>query len=143
MEEPLFADKSHPPDDADLARVLGGSKRHWDKLVAAVQKLRADVATGWKYYTGKYGWTFIARDKRRNVLYLKPRAKCFLASLALGDKALAAAEEAAGRSELPTGLVESIRNSLKYPEGRAVRIEVHSAADVATIEKLVAIRLAN
>ena len=143
MDEPVFADKSHSPTETELAETLGRAKTHWDKLVAALRELNPAAATEWKFYSGKSGWTFIARDKRRNLLYLRPLAKRFLASLAFGDQALAAAEDAAQRSELPPEFVQSIRESPKYPEGRAVRVEVSSAADAKLVSALLAIKIAN
>ena len=36
-----------------------------------------------------------------------------------------------------------VRQSPKYPEGRAVRVEVKTAADVKIAKKLLAIKMAN
>jgi hypothetical protein len=139
MAEPIFADKSHQPDDADLADTLGRAKRHWDTLVAHVQQASPAATAEWKFYTAKYGWTFVVREKRRNLFYLKPLAKCFTVSLAFGDKAVDAAEQ----SDLPDEIVKPIRQSPKLPEGRAVRINVTSASHVAIAKKLLAIKAAN
>jgi hypothetical protein len=139
MEEPIFADKHHRPDEADLARVLGPAKRHWDALVAHIRKAIPEATAEWKHYAGKSGWTFVVRDKRRNLLYMKAAAKRFGVSLAFNDKAVQAAEE----SDLPAHVVAPIRQSPKYPEGRAVRIEVASAADLAIAKKLLAIKTAS
>ena len=139
MEEPVLADKSHEPTDADLARVLGRVKSHWDKLVAHVRAVNAGGTAEWKFYSAKYGWTFVVREKRRNLLYMKPAEKRFTASFAFGDKAVDAAEQ----SDLPEHIVKPIRQSPKYPEGRAVRVEVTSATDVTIAKKLLAIKMAN
>lgn len=139
MEEPVFADKAHQPNDADLTAVLGRTKRHWDNLLAHMEEANARATMEWKFYIPKYGWTFVMRDKRRNLCYLKPLAKHFLVSFALGKKAVDAAEQ----SDLPADVVKSIRESPKYPEGRVARIEVRTAPDVAIVRKLLAIKTAN
>ena len=137
MEEPVFADKAHEPTDRDLATALGRAKRHWDALVTQVQKVSPDATAAWKHYAGKYGWTFVVREKRRNLLYLKPAEKRFTASLALGEDAVAALRQ----SGLPDALVQTIEQSPKYPEGRPARIDVASAADLKIATKLVAVKL--
>ncbi len=139
MEEPVFSDESRRPSDSDLARVLGPAKRHWDSLVVHIQEVNQGGTAEWKHYAGKSGWTYVVRDKRRNLLYLKPSAKRFTVSFAFGDKAVQAAEQ----SDLPDRVVKPIRESPKYPEGRAVRIEVTSATDVAIAWKLLAMKMAN
>jgi hypothetical protein len=139
MHEPLFADKSHRPTDTELVAVLGRTKRHWDSLVAHVREVNPTVEAEWKFYTAKFGWTFVARAKRRNLLYLTPDQKRFRVSLAFGDKAVAAAEQ----SDLPERVIKPIRESPKYPEGRAVRIEVTSARDLAIARQLLALKIAN
>jgi len=139
VEEPLFADKSPRPTDADLAEVLGRAKRHWDSFAAHIREVIVGGTAEWKHYAGKSGWTFVVRDKRRNVAYMKPSAKRFTVSFAFGDQAVEAAE----RSDLPDHVVKPIRQSPKYPEGRAVRIEVTSAKGVGVVKKLLAIKMAN
>ncbi|MHC4076909.1 MAG: DUF3788 family protein [Planctomycetota bacterium] len=140
MEEPMFPDKAHMPEDADLQRVLGGTKRHWDNLTAHAVAANPAATPEWKYYTKKSGWTFLLRGKRRNVLYMRPTGKRrFLVAFAFGKKAVAAAEE----SDLPAHVVEEIRQAPQYPEGRQVLVEVTSAADVKIAKKLLAIKMAN
>jgi hypothetical protein len=137
MDEPIFCDKQHVPTEADLADALGRAKGVWDRVVAEGQVGNAGVTAEWKHYAGKSGWTLVLRAKQRNVLYLKPLAKQFLACFALGEKAMAAAEQA----DLPAPLREVLRAAPLYPEGRAVRICVKSAADAAMVGKLLAIKI--
>ncbi len=140
MEEPVFPDKSHPPDDAALAAVLGRAKVHWDRLLADALAAAPDATPEWKYYTKKSGWTFLLRGKRRNVLYMWPTSKgCFIVCFALGEKAVQAVED----SDLPADIIEAIRMAPKYPEGRPARVVVKVAADVKVARKLLAIKLAN
>ncbi len=139
MDEPIFADKAHMPTDADLAVTLGRTKRHWDALVAHIHETYPSAAAGWKFYPGKSGWTFVVREKKRNLVYMKPMAKAFTAALALGDKAVAALAD----TDLPADLVESIRQSPKYPEGRPARTAVSKATDLTIVTRLLAVKAAN
>ncbi|MGD8451809.1 MAG: DUF3788 family protein [Phycisphaerae bacterium] len=140
MDEPLFPDKSHKPTDADLQAVLGAAKRHWDSLTAHALEADPAAVPEWKYYMKKTGWTFLLRGKRRNLLYMRPVAKGrFNVTFVFGDKAAKAAEE----SDLPEHVVEEIRQSPKYPEGRAARVEVKTAADPKIARQLLAIKLAH
>jgi hypothetical protein len=63
----------------------------------------------------------------------------FLASFALGEKAVRAAHE----SDLPASLLEVIDSARKYAEGRGVRLEVREPGDVEAIEKLTVIKMKN
>ncbi len=138
MEEPVFPDKSQVPRETDLARVLGRAKHHWDTLKAYALEADPTATEEWKYYTKKSGWTFRVKNKRRNLLYMQPRGKGrFTTGLMFGKKTVEAAE----RSDLPEQVIEMIRQSPQYPEGRMIRVEVTKAADVKVVKKLFTIRM--
>jgi hypothetical protein len=63
----------------------------------------------------------------------------FLASFALGEKAVKAAHE----SNLPAEILDVIDNAPRYAEGRGVRFEVRSAKDVRNVEQIAIIKIAN
>ena len=137
MDEPVFLDKSHVPEDADLAEVLGRTKRHWDDLQAHALDADPAATPKWTYESKKSGWTFAVKGKRRNLMYLKPLMGYFRAGFALGDEAVQAVEQ----SNLPEAVIEIVRQAQKYPEGRGVRVEVKTAADVKIAKKLLAIKM--
>jgi hypothetical protein len=139
MEEPMFPDKNRPPRDADLARVLGRAKRGWDELAAHIAEAAPEAKAEWKHYGKRSGWVFVVRGKRHNLMYMIAHEKHFVASFAFGGKAV----QAALQSDLPAAIIEMIRQSPKYPEGRAVRVAVKSAADVKVVQRLLAIKLDN
>ncbi|MEW6251345.1 MAG: DUF3788 family protein [Planctomycetota bacterium] len=138
MDQPLFPDKSQAPDDAVLTKALGRARRAWDSLVEHAQALQPSATPEWKYYSSKAGWTFVVRGPRHNLLYLSPQRGRFKLSLTYGERAVAAAEHA----DLPPETLQLVRESPKYPEGRAIRMEVVSAADAAIARKLLDIKLA-
>jgi Protein of unknown function (DUF3788) len=82
------------------------------------------------------GWVRTAlplRKGKRRIVYLSPREGFFLASFALGDRAIAAMKVANISVEL----------GKRYAEGTALRIEVHTAADVELVKQVAAIKIAN
>jgi hypothetical protein len=134
MPANAFIGSAKPPTDGELAAALGGAKAQWDRLLADL-----DLTAEWNSYSPKAGWALRLKREKRNIVYLSPCRGCFLASFALGDRAVAAAREA----KLPPGLVKIIDGARRYAEGTAVRIEVKGAGDLAAVRKLVEIKLAH
>ena len=56
-----------------------------------------------------------------------------------GEKAVAVVE----KSDLPQELITELKNARKYAEGRGLRIDVKSPADVENIKKRVEIKANN
>ena len=67
------------------------------------------------------------------------RTGYFLASFALGEKAV----QAARKSGLPAAVLDAIDHAPKYAEGRGVRFEVRRKQDVASIEELAMLKVAS
>ncbi|MGA7412675.1 MAG: DUF3788 domain-containing protein [Bryobacteraceae bacterium] len=134
-----FIGKSQKPTESDLAEQLGGTKGMWDQLLAELAKEFDLVTTEWNSYSPKAGWSLRLKRGERNIVYLSPGHNCFMASFALGDKAVRAARE----SKLPKTLMQIIDGSKRYAEGTAVRLDVKGLKDLVAIKKLVAIKLEN
>jgi len=116
------------PSDADLAAALGSVHALWERLRAAVA-----LPGEWHSYSKKAGWSMRLKSGDRNVVYLIPGKGAFDVSFALGDRAVAAAREA--------GLAHLVDGAKRYAEGTAVRFTVAKVKDIATVEKLVRIKL--
>jgi len=139
MEQNAFAGQARKPTGAALASVLGKSEPLWRGLVADLKReLKLDAAE-WHSSSVKLGWSLRLQLKRRNIVYLGPRAGYFVAAFALGDKAVAAAQQ----SELPAPVIKIINEAKRYAEGTAVRIEVRQAEDVAAVKALAKIKTEN
>jgi Protein of unknown function (DUF3788) len=131
-----FVGSPEQPTDQELTAALGPAKALWDKLVADLA-LRHNVATReWNCYSRKAGWSLRLKRGKRAIVYLSPSRGCFMASFALGEKAVAAA-----RAKLPFGVVQAIDKAKLYPEGRAVRLDVKSSKDLKTVETLAVVKL--
>lgn len=134
-----FADKANPPQDVELAQTLGRSSLHWRAIVEATLPDRASLDASWVYSGAAWGWSLRLSRRKRNLVYLTPREKHFIAGFALGERAVKAAR-AAG---LPEAILGVIRDAKKYAEGRAVRIEVRKKSDRDAVLGLLSIKAEN
>ena len=135
-----FGDKSKQPTEEDLKVTLGNTYVHWHSLQKQITSLYT-ASPEWGFATKNTGWGLRLRAEKgkRVVLYMTPCKGYFLASFALGEKAVKAAHE----SDLPLAVLEIIDGSKKYAEGRGVRLEVRSPEDVLNIVKLASSQMAN
>lgn len=134
-----FDDKTKPPQDDDLAAVLGKSYRLWKELKEAISAKYAPIAAEWGFSGKAYGWGLRLKRDKRAILYMTPCNEYFLVSFALGEKAVAAAHQ----SKLPAAILKAIDDAPRYAEGRGVRFEIHSAKDIRHMETLAEIKMAD
>ena len=134
-----FEDKSKQPNADELAQVLGKSHSLWNELQRAVCSLFSPALVEWGYASKSTGWGMRIKTEKRVIVYMTPCRGYFRASFALGEKAV----QAAHNDKLPAKILAAIDAAPKYAEGRGVRIEVRTKADVKAIAKLAAIKLAN
>lgn len=133
----VFDDKARQPTEADLAKALKGSFVFWNELKERIASRFAPLTFEWGFAGKAYGWGLRLKHKKRAILYMTPCEAYFLASFALGEKAVEAAHEA----DLPSTLLEIIDSAKRFAEGRGVRLKVASARDVRHIEKLAVIKM--
>lgn len=127
-----FIGRATQPKHAELAHALGDVIGLWDALVVGLET-EFGLKQEWNSYSTKYGWSLRLKKKERNVVYLAPYAGEFAVMLILGAKALAAARKELAR--------EVFAGAIKYPEGTAIRVPIHSQADFAIVRRLVAAKL--
>jgi hypothetical protein len=123
-----FIGKAAAPSEAELAAELGAAKVLWQRLCEEVA-----LPGEWHSYSKKAGWSMRLRRGDRNIVYLVPGRGEFDVSLALGDRAVAAARE--------RGLAKMVDGAKRYAEGTAVRFAVKGPKDVVMVKKLVEIKL--
>jgi hypothetical protein len=133
-----FIGKAHQPSQKELATELGPAKLLWDRLLADLAKLQID-GTEWNSYSRKAGWALKVKHGARTILYMSPARGWFMASFALGDKAL----QAARKGRLPDSVIKLIGAAKRYAEGTAVRIEVRTAKDLPVVRKLAVAKMEN
>ena len=134
-----FVGKAAAPTEEDLAAALGAAKAAWDQLLAELAHECGLSSREWNSYSRKAGWSLRLKSGERNIVYLSPGSGCFMASFALGDRAVRAARE----SKLPKRVLEIIAGAKRYAEGTAVRLDVSAVRDLAGVKKLAQIKLQN
>ncbi|HEY9227735.1 MAG TPA: DUF3788 family protein [Gemmatimonadaceae bacterium] len=136
----VFTDRSKPPSDHDVAAALGRTATLWVKVQQQIAvRLPGDVATVWGYTSKSTGWGLRVKQGDRIIVYLTPCEGYFLASFALGQKAV----DAARAERLPKALLAVIDAAPKYAEGRGVRLRVRASADAQNVVRLAAIKAAS
>jgi|SRR5208283_3398229 len=134
-----FIGQPKAPTDRDLIAELGPSKKYWDRLLTEMAAECGLVMRECNSYSSKVGWSLRLQRRTRNIVYLSPHRGSFMASFALGNKAVLAARA----SELPKRVPKIIGEARKYAEGTAVRIEVTTSEDVEVVKKLAKAKLEN
>lgn len=134
-----FDDKTKPPQDDDLAAVLGKSYEWWNELHESISATYAPVKSEWGFSGKAYGWGLRLKRDKRAILYMTPCRGYFLVSFALGQKAVAAAHA----SILPAAILKTIDDAPTFAEGRGVRFEIHGVKGIRHMETLAEIKMAN
>jgi hypothetical protein len=137
MAVSVFDDKSRQPTEADLARALKGSFVFWNELKERISSRFTPLTFEWGFTSKTTGWGLRLKRKDRIVLYMTPCDGYFLASFALGEKAV----QAAHKGDLPSSLLKIIDSARKFAEGRGVRLKVTTGSDVRHAEKLAVIKM--
>lgn len=137
----FFHDKSTPPSDATLKAALAETAGLWNQLIARLAAHFPLVDVVWAFASKKTGWSARINHGKRTIIYLLPGDGWFQVSLALGEKAAAAARD----SELRDALLPLIDAAPKYAEGRGIRFEIHRGDDdkVAIAEALARLKMAH
>ena len=135
----VFDDKARRPTEADLARALKRSFVFWNDIQKRMAAKFTPLTFEWGFSSKSTGWGLRLKHKERTILYMTPCEGYFLASFALGEKAV----QAARHNKLPAAIMQEVDRAPKYAEGRGVRLKVTSARDVGNIEKLAVIKMSN
>jgi hypothetical protein len=122
-----------PPSDAQVRRTLGPAVKAWDALLDPARKRTRE----WKRYGKKDPWSVRVNEGQRTVLWLVPEEGVLRVAVILGEKAVA--RGLAG--PLSQKLKRDLREATLYPEGRALRYRMKSAARVRDVERLVDLKL--
>jgi hypothetical protein len=130
----------HPerPTTEEVDTALGPSAPLWHEFV---EWAHAHGAEGeeWKCASPKYGWSLRLQHKKRNIVHMAPCPGYVHVAFVLGERAVAAAKEA----RLPRHVHEELEHAPRYPEGTGLRLTLKKHADLAAIEKLAQIKMAN
>lgn len=131
--------KSAAPTEDQLAKTLSTAHTFWNGFIDKVTTAHPATKMEWKYYKSDSTWRYILRLRQRNLAYLRPSPGSFLVSLALSENSIHAAEKLG----VSKSLLDQVRASPLFPEGRAVRIVVTTAADMKSALLLTDAKAAN
>jgi hypothetical protein len=135
-----FDDKTKRPLENDLAAVLGKVLVRWNELKRLIASRFDPCSEEWGFTSKNTGWGLRLKHGKRIILYMTPCRGHFLASLALGEKAVKAARE----SNLPKSIMETIESARKYAEGRGIRLAIQkNASDVRNVVRLAVIKMSH
>jgi hypothetical protein len=118
---------------ARVRKSLGPAVAAWDAFLDPVRRRTIE----WKRYRAQDPWSVRVYEGKRTVLWLVPEKGVLRVAVILGEKAVA--RGLAGR--LSQKLRGELRNATRYPEGRAVRYRMKSAARVRDVERLVDLKV--
>ncbi|MDH3455806.1 MAG: DUF3788 family protein [Gemmatimonadota bacterium] len=137
----MAAKRSGPPKSlvpappvGELRDLLGRCYRVFDRVAHP----SPSVTSEWRCYKKGTPPVLKVIDGKRTLYYVRPDRGSVHVTVVLGRLACDAA--LAGR--VPAHLHDVIRSAKQFPEGRAVRLELHRLADVADVEALLAVKLA-
>lgn len=131
-----FRDEVCSPTGDAVQCVLGNAHPTWAQLLALVAERIGPVSEVWKYTSANTGWGLRVVRNDRVILYLTPQQDQFIVSLALGERAVAAARTA----RLSARVLEAIEEAPRYAEGRGVRILVRDGRYIRTLTRLAQIK---
>jgi hypothetical protein len=134
-----FIGRTEAPAAADLEKALGAVKPLWDALIAEMAAEHGVSTLEWKSYSIKYGWSLRLLRGKRTILWLVPFEGSFQAMLILGDRAMKAARQCG----LSARALRILDEAPKYPEGTGIRLLIKGPKDLATVRKLVVVKVEN
>jgi hypothetical protein len=123
------------PSESELRGLLGRRYQLFEKVAHP----RSGVSGEWRSYKKDTPPVFKVIDDKRTLYYVRPEKGSLRVSFLITRRAADAA--LAGR--LPRHVRAALRSAHEFPEGLAVRLELHRLADIAEVEALLAVKLAS
>ena len=122
------------PPEPELRRLLG--RRY--PLFEKVAHPRPGVSGEWRCY--KKGASLLLKviDGKRTLYYVRPDTDSVQVSFLISRKA----KDAALAGRIPRRIRTALQSAQQFPEGLAVRLELHRLAEVADVEALLKVKLA-
>lgn len=133
----VFTDKAKRPGEEELSEALGETKRLWDALKGYANENYSNLIEDWKHYGKNSGWTMKLLMKKRNLFFLYPGQGQFVVVFVFGDRAVQAVEN----SSLPQDILDALKASPKYAEGRGLRVTVKTPQDLEHVKTLLTIKI--
>lgn len=130
--------RSPTSDAGQWKSTLGRAYPLWAGVVRVVEELASPLDIEWKPSKSAFGRLCLLRYKKRTLVYLLPEEASVTVAIVLGERAYGLAMASTLSAAIKTALSEA----RPYAEGRGIRVPVRASRDLATIRKLVTIKLA-
>ena len=111
----------------------------WQEIAAFTIQNYPQAVAEWHFSGEKFGWSYRINDHKRVLVYLLPRDGFFKVALVFGQKAL----DQIMASEISETIKTELENTKKYAEGKGIRIAVNDRSNLADLQKLIQIKIAN
>jgi len=134
--KPCLNDKDEFPDDEVLSRALGKVKPAWDAFMTLLDESYPLFTREWRYYRDGNNWLYKVTKKKKTICWVSVWSKAFKTTFYFPDRA----EEPIVASRLKKEYVEQFLNGKRYGKIRGVSGTVKKPSDLASIEKLIAIK---
>jgi hypothetical protein len=124
-------------DAAQWKATLGRAYAPWAGIVRVVEALASPLEIQWRPSKIAFGHVCLLRHRQRTLLYLLPEQASITVAIVIGERAYGLAMA----STLSVAVKSSLAAARPYAEGRGIRVPVRTKRDLATIRKLVVIKL--
>lgn len=129
-------DEFNIPSLSQLEARLGNAIGLWTEVVDSVSENFGSIDQVWKPSKSDFGKICLLNQKKRTLLYMTPEDGLVRVAIVLGERAVGIALE----SDLSKEIKDLIREARQYAEGRGIRFDVRSAADVSSVVELIRIK---
>lgn len=135
----IFTDKNKAPTILDLEGGLMETFHIWHEIASFTIQNYPQALAKWHFSGEQFGWSYRINDQKRVLVYLLPRDGFFKVALVFGQKAL----NQIMASEISEPIKNELENTKKYAEGKGIRITVNDRSNLADLQKLIRIKIAN
>jgi hypothetical protein len=121
------------PSEQDLRRCLGRTYSLFDRVAHPTPTASGE----WRCYQRDAPLVWKVLEGKHTLYYVRPARGGVLVSLLLTRRACEAAQE----RHLPARVRRAIAGAQTFPEGRAVRLELHRLSEAADVWALLALKV--
>jgi len=139
MATSMFVDKAITPTDGMVSLAIDESKHFWDKLESHINENYHGLASEWKIYSKKSGWSLVFKQKKRTLFYFVPCDNHFIIAFVLGEKAV----ETAMHSTISEKAKAEIQDADICAMGHSFFVYVRTEKDLDDVFALLKIKANN
>lgn len=136
MATSIFDNKEIVPNEEDLKEVLKENINIWNQLIDYLEEEYGPLTSEWKFYSKNAGWTYRISNEKRNLIFLSPNDKYFIASINMSVNVSKILLD----MDLPEEIKTIIKETKAYREGKSVLITIKNENDLENIKTMLNVR---